>query len=237
VPGGKGKHNLASSYNIHLNSLHSYSRSNPMESIRAQSYGYSNLADGYFRTLLLHPGSGDDPLHCSLQTSLLSNASFESISYTWGDVTKNHEILCEGESIPITANLWNALRHLRTATPRMLWADSVCIDQRNNEEKAQQVGVMGQIYRSARRVLIFLGPDDFGHGANVSSLLDETATMIRKERQLCSNARDSFPYPDNDAPILQDKRWTSLERMFEQRWFRRGWVSLFTFKPGIYMLR
>lgn len=131
----------------------------------------------------------------------------------------NQEIICESKIIPITANLWTVLRLVRQEASRRLWADSICIDQRNNEERAQQVGVIGQIYRSAQRVLIFLGSDDFGHGENVRSLLGEAATMVRKELQNCSNGRDPFPYPANNAPILQDTRWASLERMVEQSWF------------------
>jgi hypothetical protein len=39
-----------------------------------------------------------------------------------------------------------------------LWVDQVCIDQRNVPEKNAQVAKMGEIYRLASLVLIWLGP-------------------------------------------------------------------------------
>ncbi|KAI0141387.1 heterokaryon incompatibility protein-domain-containing protein [Pestalotiopsis sp. NC0098] len=38
------------------------------------------------------------------------------------------------------------------------WVDSNCINQRNNEEKKVQVVLMGDIYRQALQVLVWLGP-------------------------------------------------------------------------------
>jgi hypothetical protein len=40
-----------------------------------------------------------------------------------------------------------------------MWIDAVCIDQGNNEEKTQQVGIMKEIYRCATQVLIWLGKE------------------------------------------------------------------------------
>jgi hypothetical protein len=202
-----------------------------MDSTLVRLYKYADLSDRYFRTILLHPGSGDDPLRCSLRTSLLSETSFEAISYAWGDTTRDRQIACEGRYIPITTNLWTVLQHIRRDTPRVLWADSICINQEDNKEKEQQVSIMGQIYRSADRVLIFLGADDLGHGAKVHSLLEETSSMIRKGLENCGPAPNSFPLLADDAPILKDVRWSSLERMLHQSWFGRGWVSFFLI-PG-----
>jgi hypothetical protein len=178
----------------------------------------------YFRTLVLQPGVGEEPLQCSLQASLLGDVRFEAISYVWGSDVKDYEILCEGQTIAITTNLWIVLRHVRSNVPRVLWADSICINQEDLEEKAHQVGMMGQIYRSASRVLIFIGLDDFGHGANVSSLLHDMSDMIRPIIEHPDTDLDSFPHLDDDAPILRDARWKSFDYLLEQNWFTRGWV-------------
>lgn len=42
----------------------------------------------------------------------------------------------------------------------VLWVDALCIDQGNDGEKAVQVGMMGEIYRDARRVRAWIGKRD-----------------------------------------------------------------------------
>jgi hypothetical protein len=197
-----------------------------MDTITPPRYQYASLPPGaYFRTLVLLPGSGEEPLQCNLQTLLLSETHFEAISYVWGSDVKDHEIVCEGRTVAITSNLWTVLQHIRSNVPRVLWADSICINQENLEEKAQQVRMMGQIYRSADRVLIFIGSNDCGHGPNVSSLVDEMSAMIKPALERPDPDGDSIPYLEDDAPILKDTRWESFEYLLEQSWFTRGWVA------------
>jgi hypothetical protein len=197
-----------------------------MDPSTLQNYQYASLSPGgYIRTLVLLPDSGEEPLRCNLQTSLMSDTRFEAISYVWGSDVKDHVIVCEGQSLAITSNLWTVLRNVRSDVPRVLWADSICINQEDLEEKSHQVRMMGQIYRSADRVLIFIGSDDFGHGANVSSLLHDMSAMIRPIIEQPDVAPYSFPWPDDNAPIPKDTRWKSFENLLEQSWFKRGWVA------------
>lgn len=54
-----------------------------------------------------------------------------------------------------------ALCHIRHSTqPVRLWIDQICINQKDNREKGQQVRLMSLIYRNAARVIIWLGPED-----------------------------------------------------------------------------
>ena len=60
--------------------------------------------------------------------------------------------------IKLTESLEQALRHFRTKErPRYLWADAVCIDQDNVQERSQQVAIMAQIFKASIRVLAWLG--------------------------------------------------------------------------------
>ena len=54
-----------------------------------------------------------------------------------------------------------------------LWIDSICINQSDLEEEAEQVRIMGNVYRQSSRVLACIGPH-----ANGSELL------VRKARQM-----------------------------------------------------
>jgi hypothetical protein len=67
----------------------------------------------------------------------------------------------------VTENLDHALRRLRRRLgPRWLWADAMCIDQKNDREKEVQIPLMVEIYRGAKRVLAWLhdGDDDIERG-------------------------------------------------------------------------
>ena len=86
--------------------------------------------------------------------------------------------------------------------------------------------MMGEIYRAAKQVLIFLGADDAGHGEHVRSLLKDMQYLIISGLEQASGVPNGFPYPEHDAPILKDARWQSFHLMLEQSWFSRGWVRL-----------
>lgn len=70
----------------------------------------------------------------------------------------------------ITENLGAALRNFRLKErPRVLWADAVCINQADDEERGCQVQMMGKTYGKAGRTLVWLGDEseDSGRAINV----------------------------------------------------------------------
>ncbi|KAK8011020.1 hypothetical protein PG990_009985 [Apiospora arundinis] len=98
----------------------------------------------------------------SLTTSDVK-VQYEALSYVWGDATQGKSILFAGKRLGVTDNCHDALVHLRRKMrSRTLWVDAICIDQVENEtstkERNLQVQKMGQIYHSASRVIIWLGP-------------------------------------------------------------------------------
>lgn len=103
-----------------------------------------------------------DKLSCQLiEVNLDSPPEYEALSYVWGAKTPGHYISCDGKSIQITQNCEAALMQLRDKNqPRLLWIDSICIDQTSTEELNQQVGLMGEIYGKATTVLVWLGKGD-----------------------------------------------------------------------------
>jgi hypothetical protein len=107
----------------------------------------------------LLPGDGDSPIECSiLEVSLSDTPDYEALSYRWGNLKMQRSISIQGKDFEITQNLYTALRHLRYAKQkRTLWIDAICIDQMNVREKNQQVQLMRDIYKKARRTLIWLG--------------------------------------------------------------------------------
>ncbi|KAF0318470.1 heterokaryon incompatibility protein [Colletotrichum asianum] len=84
---------------------------------------------------------------------------FEALSYVWGPPSASHYLQLGALVLPITANCDAALRHLRRASEdRILWVDSICIDQTPGgvQERNAQVAMMGDIYQVAKDVLVWL---------------------------------------------------------------------------------
>jgi hypothetical protein len=88
--------------------------------------------------------------------------------------------MLHGHETDILASSEAVLRRMRLpASKRVLWLDSICIDQGDTLERGHQVGMMYEIYANTVRNLIWLGPDD-GHTAQaiheIKALLSEITT-------------------------------------------------------------
>lgn len=115
-------------------------------------YKYNAIPkDGSFRLFVLEPGTGKQPLRGILHNSKLDRAPyFEAISYVWGSSDRCVELVCDNEQMFITTSLSVVLHRVRLPDrPRTLWADSICINQEDPDEKGCQVSLMGGIYVDA----------------------------------------------------------------------------------------
>ena len=132
----------------------------------ALTYQYTPLSvlheDG-IRLLHLEPGSGDDIRFSLYPVRLGDKPSYEAISYCWGDPKDTREVHCDGALLHVTNSLYTALKRLRKEDGvRVLWADAVCINQTDTEEKNRQVRLMSAIYSQPTSVLVWLGDDTSG---------------------------------------------------------------------------
>lgn len=199
-----------------------------------QPYEYQPLPDNdYIRRLILEPGTGDDALIGRLEVIELADANelhpFEAISYAWGKKGRDQTIITDGKRMFITANLRDALRQSRYPDRcRALWADSICIDQKNEQEKGHQVGLMGRIYKTSSCTLVCLGLNakDQKDARAIASLIADVEAMMDRvfDNPEFSWEWDAFPFPQEDNPLLTDDRWESWEQLVRCPWFRRGWV-------------
>lgn len=111
------------------------------------------------RVCVLQPGNLSDAISCVLRTvSLNEDPCYEALSYVWGDPSLTKQINANGSTIATTESLHTALRYLRwDSVPRVIWADALCINQLDIDERSSQVGMMGDIYRQALEVQIWFG--------------------------------------------------------------------------------
>ncbi|KAE8447515.1 hypothetical protein EG329_010645 [Mollisiaceae sp. DMI_Dod_QoI] len=195
-------------------------------------YAYSpiDLSQPAFRLVRLLSGSGS--LHCSIFLAFLNQPSsiipYDALSYTWGSAVTTNSITIDGRRLKITQNLYLALMYLRWMDEdRILWVDGLCIDQGNDREKGHQVQQMGNIYRCAERVVIWLGI-----GTDETDMLMDTIKRFEGERNRLNSStnywRDIRPDIQPNLRIkhssLDIGQQRGLDYIFGQPWFRRVWI-------------
>ncbi len=103
-----------------------------------------------FRVLTLFPGADHEQLCGKLDIQDLDETArvpYICLSYVWGNVDITEPLTVDDREVRVTANLVNCLYHLRQPKdPVVLWADAICINQQDTEEKSFQVSLMGDIY-------------------------------------------------------------------------------------------
>lgn len=163
-------------------------------------------------TITLSSISNDDDL-----------SSYTTLSYAWGDPKATKSIFVSDEELEIGANLFSALQNLRRQDrPIRLWADAICINQNDPDERSQQVQQMRAIYANASETVIYLGPADGTIGCraawNFLELRSSWAMnscrdpdkMLPKKREREANFKTGY----NDV----------LESVMSREWFKRIWV-------------
>src|SRR6266536_627208 len=170
---------------------------------------YTDLPFGrYVRLLHLAPGTGDDPISAHLSVFALTDSPpYEALSYVWGHSGDHEPIEVNSNTVLITKNLRAALARVRYADqPRVLWADAICINQRNIKERGHHVGFMGAIYSQAKRVLVCLGRDEDGRAREVAELVEENYELVSKYKSV-----EEIPILSADDPLFNDPRWTAVK--------------------------
>ncbi|KAE9981156.1 hypothetical protein EG328_011832 [Venturia inaequalis] len=199
------------------------------------AYQYEQLvSDSSFRVLELLAGEKSDTLAFRLQIADWEDSpAFEALSYAWGDPKIKVAAICDEGMIPITTNLSDALRAMRhECHSRFLWADAVCIDQKNTKERAHQVSHMRTIYRKSSRVLVWLGRDDEKQAAKAAAAIQEIAFA-------CCDADGILPVglrhiddlwivapnvPFHNLECDNADTWRCVAWYFALTWFSRLWV-------------
>jgi hypothetical protein len=190
---------------------------------QAQEYQYDALPNGQFiRMLTLHPGAPDDPLEGKLEefnTTSPENENYESLSYVWGNPERCSEIICNSKRLRLTTSLHGALRRLRLPDrQRRLWADQICINQDNEEERSQQVQFMNHIYKNASHVLVWLGPDSEAVAEPAFKLIRNLNEIFQDEKR-----REKFRIDHTDHLEERSKDpWIPLTRVTHLPWVSRA---------------
>ena len=190
-------------------------------------YRYRKLTDSdAIRLIILQPSlDSADPIQCELIHTSLTECEediidhYTAISYVWGDPDDTREILVDdGKILNITATLDSALRQIRPWNRSIrLWADAICINQANVEERNLQVRQMGAIYACALHTIIYFGSST----PEVELFLEILRTSSATSRKASSRS----PPPSLSISSFGDSfRKSALKYLLEQPWLTRIWV-------------
>lgn len=122
---------------------------------------------------------------------------------------------------------------LRDVRPRTLWVDAICINQDKNDvkEKEWQVPLMRDIYRSRRRVLVWLGKHD-RRTKRVFEALDFLSSQYGTSadpypayrwQTLRRGGKDSF-FGQVRGAFETVQAEFDFASVFGRRWFQRIWI-------------
>ncbi|KAE9366627.1 HET-domain-containing protein [Stipitochalara longipes BDJ] len=187
-----------------------------------------------------HPDPSFPQVIYSDPTNSVCNVEFEALSYVWGDPNPAQTafvVPAEGEgrrppTTPATVNMGNnlarALQYLRSPiSPRRIWIDAICIDQNNVVERNEQVLRMRDIYKSARRVIVWLGEESPNSqlALNAIRLFSQQVEIIPfggVMRSPDAQYRDWF-HMETALPFSIDQ-WISIDQLLHRPWFERVWT-------------
>lgn len=188
-----------------LSTYLSFSSLKPPEA--CYSYRPLDQAKGEIRVLTVRHNKVHGTLFGTLRhVPLDDRMEYAALSYTWGGQKASCTITIDGATLNITPNLAAALKCKSISDLSIpIWADAICINQQDIEERNRQVLRMRQIYSQAWWTYVWLGEE-----ANNSSVALDMLSEAQNGRAI-------------DGQKFQ-KHWQSFYRLLNRPWWGRVWV-------------
>ncbi|KAG7405199.1 hypothetical protein LZL87_006552 [Fusarium oxysporum] len=154
----------------------------------------------------------------------------------------HHELEVDGSRVPIEENLLSFFQSILTLKAAIapnpgepesstyrsinlpIWADALCINQADLDERAAQVNLMGRLYKSASIVLAWVGKYDRLSELAIQAMgkiLDFDASRLHTQD---SSYQGQEEVTMSSVPGMTVVHWFALFSLFQRLWFRRAWV-------------
>jgi hypothetical protein len=172
---------------------------------------------------ILATDNWNEPLTAHLTVQSLGASplpSYIALSYRCGSLSAVDPFNCNGSPLTIYQNLDCALRTLRSSGYTLVWADQVCINQKALHEKSSQVLLMTDIFRSATKVLIYLGEENEWSTPALNCLEEMTELEAAGQR----NNIEIHPFSPTTRDSFNRTIWTKWFQFYNYEWFSRVWV-------------
>jgi hypothetical protein len=202
------------------------------------SLWYSPLDPTRREIRLLEIISTSPEVVCRLKVvSLDEKPVFSALSYMWGDPSIKSDIVLNGTALPVTLNLAQALKDVAYhwtngqfgggLESKNLWADAVCINQRDDQEKNHQVPLMAAIYSNAESVLSWIGAEN----KEIHEVFDGYALVEREAAELSENEKGGVEWMRKYPSLFFDSSEPSGESLLQKmnkftnlRYWKRIWI-------------
>jgi hypothetical protein len=212
-----------------------------------EKFIYTDLEDSsHIRLLILYCRNRTDAINCTLfEVSKDTKTLYEAISYTWGDASQQNNIRVNGRRLSIPRSVYKNLETRSSMwRPRILWIDSICINQRDESEKVGQIKLMGQIYKEAYQVSICMQPPNNSQWATRQASMIPTSDLPISTSEVAEYleawlahymvdkvANFDIEHSQKGQEILktyslhtQQPPWFDFQSLLRNAWFDRVWV-------------
>lgn len=190
------------------------------------------LSEHDIRLLTVLPSLDDSaPITCELHRYDVSAApAYEGLSYAWGDPNVVATVACNGIEVKVTKSLRNALWRVRdTEEPKIIWADALCVNQSDIQEKNVHVPLMGRVFSQATNTVIYLGEASQVDAVEAEAGLNTVWGLVGDSSQRTSTSVDN-PSAVHERILemlsgepLPSLSWGSIEKLYNAAWFLRTW--------------
>ncbi|CEF83929.1 hypothetical protein FGSG_07348 [Fusarium graminearum PH-1] len=224
----------------HLNKLRYYPRN--LTGQRCSSRLYKPLNPETSQIRLLNVPQGPSSGFELVTASLDDKPRYAALLYLLGNPEHYGQITIEGNTVKIPDNLASAFLCMLSYEPfrsqsdcQYLWADAICINQDDHEERSQQVQLMRRIFQLAHSTLAWAGPKDYSLAFDtiktIGKIIDQNATnkgivsttpfdieWLRGYPELCLDRGSNLPNNHLIDP------WSAVADFLQHQYWKRAWV-------------
>jgi hypothetical protein len=206
-----------------------------METHEAYEHKYLDNPDSMIR--LLKIVSVSPQISCAIGVFTLEHLpAYITLSYTWGDLQVVEPIDIEGKALHITSTLASALGDVYlqwqssltdAGSEQWLWADGICINQANDEEKNHQVPLMEAVFSGAVSMFSWIGNNEDTEGIIESiNLVADEISQLPNYSLVMADLQDSL-FPTNaELKSLQEKHEPRILREFtDLTWLEKLYIT------------
>ncbi|KAJ4381016.1 hypothetical protein N0V86_003363 [Didymella sp. IMI 355093] len=156
---------------------------------------------------------------------LASAPHYYSASYVWGERKyAGTTINLKSGALPVLSSLVPFIRmvsrHGDFKPTDWWWIDSLCINLQDAQEREKQVRIMADIYRQARRAIIWLG-DESEEGSDCTNAIDFLHYL--SSLQIAFNGDDHAMRSNLENPEFTEK-CAAVSSLLARPWWTRVWT-------------
>jgi hypothetical protein len=175
------------------------------------------------------------------------DGAYCALSYCAGEPLNTSLMLVDGLPFNAFSNLEHAvdlaLKHWTLKYPKrdlLLWADQICINQRDHVERASQVNMMRDVYRRSGETFICLSTpsstDSLAWASTITveaeksgqdpiELLKKGIKRTLEPKKIASTSSSTLQDGHHKQENVETSPWLeSIQTFLTNRWWRRCWV-------------